>query len=105
MYLPADELAADGVDRELLIWCHAHRRTDPRVRRALIAQHEIARQTYRFAAEGIATLAATIATVRGDRGRAVFGDLGLHRKKRLRGVRSAAPPSARRDGFGSPVRD
>lgn len=29
----------------------------PRVRRALAAQHEIARQTYRFAAAGIATLA------------------------------------------------
>lgn len=58
VYLPADELAAEGVDRELLIWCHAHRRTDPRVRRALTAQHEIARQTYRFATEGIATLAA-----------------------------------------------
>ncbi|OBL16705.1 phytoene synthase, partial [Mycobacterium sp. 1245499.0] len=57
VYLPADELAADGVDRELLTWCHTHRRTDPRVRRALVAQHEIARQTYRFAADGIATLA------------------------------------------------
>jgi phytoene synthase len=57
VYLPADELAADGVDRELLMWCHMHRRTDPRVRRALVAQHEIARQTYRFAADGIATLA------------------------------------------------
>lgn len=57
VYLPADELAADGVDRELLGWCHTHRRTDPRVRRALAAQHEIARQTYRFAAAGIATLA------------------------------------------------
>lgn len=57
VYLPADELAADGVDRELLTWCHTHRRTDPRVRRALVAQHEITWQTYRFAADGIATLA------------------------------------------------
>ncbi|OBH82054.1 phytoene/squalene synthase family protein [Mycobacterium sp. E2989] len=56
VYLPADELAAHGVDRELLTWCHQHRRTDPRVREALAAQHEIARDTYRFAAEGIATL-------------------------------------------------
>lgn len=56
VYLPADELAADGVDRELLMWCHEHRRTDPRVRRALIAQHHIARQTYRFATAGIAVL-------------------------------------------------
>ncbi|BBN49387.1 phytoene/squalene synthase family protein [Mycobacterium avium] len=56
VYLPADELAADGVDRELLMWCHEHRRTDPRVRRALIAQHHIAPQTYRFATAGIAVL-------------------------------------------------
>ena len=32
VYLPADELAAHGVDRELLTWCQANRRTDPRVR-------------------------------------------------------------------------
>lgn len=57
VYLPADELAAHGVDRELLMWCHTHRRTDPRVRQALAAQHEITRHTYRFAALGIATLA------------------------------------------------
>lgn len=57
VYLPADELAAHGVDRELLMWCHLHRRTDPRVREALAAQHEIARATYRFAAAGVATLA------------------------------------------------
>jgi 15-cis-phytoene synthase len=57
VYLPADELTAHGVDRDLLMWCHVHRRTDPRVREALAAQHEIARDTYRFAEEGIATLA------------------------------------------------
>ncbi|MBV8785348.1 MAG: phytoene/squalene synthase family protein, partial [Mycobacterium sp.] len=45
VYLPADELAAHGVDRELLMWCHIHRRTDPRVREALAAQHEITRET------------------------------------------------------------
>lgn len=56
VYLPADELAAHGVDRELLTWCHQHRRTDPRVREALAAQHEITRNTYRFAADGIAML-------------------------------------------------
>ncbi|OBF04429.1 phytoene synthase [Mycobacterium sp. ACS4054] len=56
VYLPADELAAHGVDRELLTWCHQHRRTDPRVREALAAQHEITRDTYRFAADGIAML-------------------------------------------------
>ena len=57
VYLPADELAAHGVDRELLMWCHANRRTDPRVREALAAQHEITRETYRFAGLGIETLA------------------------------------------------
>jgi 15-cis-phytoene synthase len=57
IYLPADELASFGVDRELLTWCHHHRRTDPRVRDALAAQHDITRKIYRFAADGIALLA------------------------------------------------
>ncbi len=57
IYLPADELAAFGVDRELMMWCHAHRRTDARVRAALTAQHRITREIYRFAADGIALLA------------------------------------------------
>jgi len=57
VYLPADELAAYGVDRELLAWCHIHRRTDPRVRRALVAQHDITRGVYRFAQAGIGLLA------------------------------------------------
>ena len=43
VYLPADELAAFGVDRDLLTWCHRNRRTDPRVRQALAAQHAITR--------------------------------------------------------------
>lgn len=57
IYLPADELAAHGVDRDLLTWCHQHRRTDARVRDALAAQHETTRDIYRFAAYGIAMLA------------------------------------------------
>lgn len=57
IYLPADELAAFGVDRELMTWCHLHRRTDARVRDALAAQHHITRNIYRFAADGIALLA------------------------------------------------
>ena len=57
VYLPADELAAFGVDRELLRWCHDNQRTDPRVRQALAAQHEITRTIYREAHKGIALLA------------------------------------------------
>lgn len=57
VYLPADELAAFDVDRELLTWCHEHRRTDPRVRRALAAQHQITREVYRFASDGVQMLA------------------------------------------------
>ncbi|MTE11416.1 phytoene/squalene synthase family protein [Nocardia aurantiaca] len=57
VYLPADELAAYGVDRELLSWCRQHRRVEPRVRRALAAQHRITRDIYEYARGGIALLA------------------------------------------------
>lgn len=57
VYLPADELAAFDVDRELLIWCHDNQRTEPRVRQALAAQHGITRAIYREAHKGIALLA------------------------------------------------
>ncbi|WP_134430880.1 phytoene/squalene synthase family protein [Mycobacterium ulcerans] len=57
IYLPADELAAYGVDRDVLMWCHHNQRSDGRVREALAAQHEITRETYRFAAAGIQLLA------------------------------------------------
>ncbi len=93
IYLPADELAAHGVDRDLLMWCHLNRRTDPRVREALAAQHEITRQTYRFAAAGSRLAGAPLAALRGHRGDAVFGNPGPHRGKRLRGVH---PPGHRR---------
>jgi len=56
VYLPADELASFEVDRNVLMWCHANRRTDPRVRNALAEQHAIARDVYRYAAEGVALL-------------------------------------------------
>ncbi len=57
VYLPADELAAHDVDRELLSWCQANRRTDPRVRAALAEQHAITRRVYAQARPGIAALA------------------------------------------------
>ncbi|MGV9818773.1 phytoene/squalene synthase family protein [Nocardia xishanensis] len=57
VYLPADELAVHGVDRERLIWCSRFGRADVRVRRALAAQHEITRRIYDFARGGIERLA------------------------------------------------
>jgi len=56
VYLPADELAAHGVDRDVLQWCSANRRTDTNVRRALVEQHAINRRSYDYAARGIALL-------------------------------------------------
>jgi phytoene synthase len=56
IYLPADELADYGVDRDLLTWCHDNHQTHPRVRNALAAQHEVTRETYRLAADGVAML-------------------------------------------------
>jgi len=56
VYLPRDELAAFGVDRELLAWCRRTRRADPRVRRALAHLVAHTRGTYRRAEPGIAML-------------------------------------------------
>ncbi|MFI5716618.1 phytoene/squalene synthase family protein [Nocardia sp. NPDC051750] len=60
IYLPADELAAFGVDEQLLTHCHRTRRTDRRVRRAL--QHLIAvnRDLYRGAHPGIELLSPRV---------------------------------------------
>ena len=58
VYLPADELASFDVDRDLLMWCHANRQTDHRVRNALADQHDIARGVYRHAAAGVPMLEA-----------------------------------------------
>ena len=44
------------VDRDVLMWCHTHKRTDARVRRALIDQHAETRRIYDFARDGIALL-------------------------------------------------
>ena len=53
IYLPADELAAHDVDRDVLTWCHDNRRTDVRVRRALEEQHAETRRIYGFARHGV----------------------------------------------------
>jgi len=57
VYLPADELAAHGVDRDVLQWCQANRRTDQRVRAALAEQHALTRDVYLKARSGVAMLA------------------------------------------------
>jgi phytoene synthase len=56
VYLPADELAAFGVDRERLAWCAEHGRVDHRVRDALAAQIAVTRAVYDQARPGIAML-------------------------------------------------
>ncbi|MCF6388320.1 phytoene/squalene synthase family protein [Mycobacterium sp. MBM] len=56
VYLPADELAAHGVDRDVLSWCQHNRRVDPRLRAALTEQHALTRQIYQHAERGIAML-------------------------------------------------
>jgi phytoene synthase len=56
LYLPADELAAFGVDRDLLLWCRRTGRADPRVRRALAHLVARTRAVYRRARPGIGML-------------------------------------------------
>jgi phytoene synthase len=56
VYLPADELAAYGVDRDLLAWCHHNGRVEERVRRALADQIARTRAVYRRARPGIGLL-------------------------------------------------
>ncbi|MEC3958426.1 phytoene/squalene synthase family protein [Nocardia sp. CDC153] len=60
VYLPADELAAFGVDAELLFHCRESGRTDPRVRRALAHLIAINRGIYRRAIPGIDLLAPRV---------------------------------------------
>jgi 15-cis-phytoene synthase len=57
IYLPADELSTHGVDRDLLLWCQQHRRTDPHLRTALVEQLAITRRIYAHAERGIPMLA------------------------------------------------
>ncbi|MFJ9779408.1 phytoene/squalene synthase family protein [Amycolatopsis sp. NPDC101161] len=56
VYLPADELAAHGVDRDRLGWCVRARRLDAAVRRALAEQVAATRRVYTYARPGIAML-------------------------------------------------
>ncbi|WIX98721.1 phytoene/squalene synthase family protein [Amycolatopsis mongoliensis] len=56
VYLPADELAAAGVDRDRLGWCARTGRIDAPVRRALADQVARTRRVYAEARPGIAML-------------------------------------------------
>ncbi|MEC3982489.1 phytoene/squalene synthase family protein [Amycolatopsis sp. H20-H5] len=56
VYLPADELASFGVDRDRLRWCATHQRVDPAVKRALADQIATTRAIYRVARPGVALL-------------------------------------------------
>jgi phytoene synthase len=56
VYLPTAELAAFGVDRDLLIWCRSTGRPDRRVRRAMAHLVARTRAIYRRAERGIALL-------------------------------------------------
>ncbi|KJK41128.1 phytoene synthase [Streptomyces variegatus] len=56
VYLPADLLAAHGVDRPLLEWSRRSGRRDPRIRAALVAAEVLTRGVYRTAEPGIAML-------------------------------------------------
>jgi phytoene synthase len=57
IYLPLDELAACGVDAELIGWCVANRRTERRMTAALRAQIAATRKVYDVAVPGIDQLA------------------------------------------------
>ncbi|MDI2027866.1 phytoene/squalene synthase family protein [Saccharopolyspora sp. TS4A08] len=57
VYLPADELAVFGVDRQRLAWCRRRGRADGPVRRALADQVARTRAHYRAAEPGIRLLA------------------------------------------------
>jgi 15-cis-phytoene synthase len=57
VYLPSDELASFGVDRELLGWCRRTGRPDRRVRQALAYLVARTRAIYRRAVPGIPMLA------------------------------------------------
>ncbi|WP_351235880.1 phytoene/squalene synthase family protein [Streptomyces sp. NPDC002133] len=56
VYLPADLLAAHGVDRPLLEWSRRTGRRDPRIRAAFITAEAMIRGVYREAEPGIAML-------------------------------------------------
>ncbi|MGH3388557.1 MAG: phytoene/squalene synthase family protein [Actinomadura sp.] len=124
IYLPADELAGYGVDRELLSWCWETGRAESRVRHALADQIARTRDVYRLAVPGIAllhpasrpcvatahTLYARILDRIEDRGYNVFAgrvSVGIGRRLALAGAALTRTVWARaRSGRGpGPVRE
>ncbi|MBN9107754.1 MAG: phytoene/squalene synthase family protein [Pseudonocardia sp.] len=117
VYLPADELAAFGVDRDLLEWCRRRRAHDPRVRAAIAHLVARTRAVYRRAAPGIGMLEpvsraciGAAATLYGgilDRVADAGYDAVLHRRVRVGTARRAAvavPGLARAVAARTPVR-
>jgi phytoene synthase len=60
VYLPAELLAAHGVDRPMLEWSRRTGRRDPRIRAALMAADAMTREVYREAEPGIGMLAPRV---------------------------------------------
>ncbi|WP_410590163.1 phytoene/squalene synthase family protein [Amycolatopsis sp. lyj-23] len=99
VYLPADELAVHGVDRERLGWCAQRGRADQPVRAAIRNQIAVTRDIYAEARPGIAMLhpvsrpcVATAATLYGgilDRIEAANHDVFAGRAAVSRGQRLA----------------
>ena len=79
VYLPADELAAHGVDRELSGLVPRSPPHRPTGAKRLGRAARITREIYRFAAAGIAAAGPAVAALRGNRVDAVLGDPGPHR--------------------------
>lgn len=120
-YLPADELAAFGVDTELLYHCRASGRTDPKVRRALAHLIAVNRGVYRRATPGIELLSPrvrpairTAATLYGSildeierADYAVFTRRAVvpqHRRLRIAAREHLSASSRLLPGFGEPLR-
>ena len=94
IYLPADELAAHDVDRDLLMWCH-HIGAPTR---GSAARWSISTQIPGASTitpnRGVATAAPTFAAVRRRRADAVLGDPGPHRGAATSRCSASAPPWA-----------
>ncbi|MFF3214230.1 phytoene/squalene synthase family protein [Streptomyces sp. NPDC002886] len=103
VYLPADLLAADGVDRDLLLWSRRTGRHDPRITRALRSATALTRRFYAEAEPGVDMLepvsrpcVRTAFVLYGEILDAVARDgfASLHRRSTVRLTRRAAVAAA-----------